>query len=72
MVQFLQPAGIVYFTDRPKLPFLAKLALDFNISGLENAINLKFWPVLGIDNTSLLWKFQRNRINGYAESEYFE
>ena len=55
----------------PKLPFLPKLALDIYISGLEYAIDLKFWPVLGIDNTTLLSKFQRNRTSGYAENEYF-
>ena len=46
-----------------KLPFLPKFALRFYISGLENAIDLKFWPVVGIGNTSLLSKFQRNRIS---------
>ena len=54
-----------------KLPFLPKFALDFYISGLENAIDLRFQPVLGIGNNGLLSKFQRNRISGYAESEHF-
>ena len=41
----------------PNLPFWPKLALNFYISGLEKAIDLKFGPVVGINNRSLLSKF---------------
>ena len=56
----------------PNFPFLPKLVLNFYISGLKKkAIDLKFGPVVGIDNRSLLWKFQPDRTSGYAEGEHF-
>ena len=60
----------MYFTDQPEDPFLPKLGLNFHISGLENGIDLKLGPVIGIDDRSLLSKFQRNRTGGCLESDF--
>ena len=55
--QFDVSRGKHRYVSGPKSPFLPKLALDIQISGLENAIDLKFWPVLGIDNTACCQNF---------------
>ena len=53
-----------------KLPFLPKFAPGFYISGLESAIDLKFWPELDIVKTNLLAKFQPNRTSGCPVIDY--
>ena len=52
-------------------PFCPILGPNFYISGLKQAIDLNFGPKTGIDNRSLLSKFERNRKSSCTESEQF-
>ena len=50
--QLFPPVACVCFTDQPKHPFFAQIwpKFSYSISGLENAMDLKFEPVKGNDD----------------------